>query len=275
MFKDLNRFRKPRRSSLGEPQAGLSAAPRASLGAAAAEKVVYQLLAGDTSDGGTGHWVNYDPHVSAHLEMALESDQDFAECRAPVSIDGTPQYMVQRITRECPFDYIGKESREQFLPEHVVRVDHSRYGEQARIMDNCFVQFQTGNPMRRRPVRRITLCETVFQCWTGDTNSGGEGSWKNYDPLESALLEMALKSDQDFAECRAPVSIDGSPYMVQRITRECPFDYIGKESREQFLPEHVVRVDHSLYDGQTDNCFVQFQKNNPMRRRQVRRIPRG
>ncbi|CAK0858102.1 unnamed protein product [Prorocentrum cordatum] len=62
-----------------------------------------------------------------------------------------------------------QESREQFLPEHVVTIDHSLYDAPTRggpsgpggIMDNCFVQFQQGNPKRRRPVRRVRRGESA------------------------------------------------------------------------------------------------------------------
>jgi len=158
VYKDPNRFRKKKR---------VEALPQASLGEFSMEhdavplgEAVFQWWWGDPNDGGKGHWKNYHPHVSKRLEMALTKDPDFAECRTAVPIDGV-RYMLQRIKRDCPFSYLGKESREQFLPEHVVTIDHSLYDAPTRIMDNCFVQFQQGNPKRRRPVRRVRRGESA------------------------------------------------------------------------------------------------------------------
>jgi hypothetical protein len=158
VYKDPNRFRN-KKVREGQPQASLGAAAMEN-DAVPLGEAVFQWWWGDPNDGGKGHWKNYHPHVSAQLEETLKNDQDFVTCRAPMSIDGV-RYMLQRITRECPFDYLGKESREQFLPEHVVTIDHGLYDGPTRIMDNCFVQFQKGNPKRRRPVRRIRRGEAA------------------------------------------------------------------------------------------------------------------
>jgi len=51
--------------------------------------------------------------------------------------------------------------REIFLPEHIVTVDNFLYDDLTKSLDNCFVQFQNGNPRRRRPVRRIRRGEAA------------------------------------------------------------------------------------------------------------------
>eukprot|EP00450_Noctiluca_scintillans_P039409 CAMPEP_0194479234 /NCGR_PEP_ID=MMETSP0253-20130528/2416_1 /TAXON_ID=2966 /ORGANISM="Noctiluca scintillans" /LENGTH=694 /DNA_ID=CAMNT_0039318421 /DNA_START=59 /DNA_END=2143 /DNA_ORIENTATION=+ len=119
--------------------------------------------------------------------------------------------------------------------------------------------------------------EAVFQWWWGNPETG-VGHWKNYHAHVSARLEAALSNSADFANCVAPVDIDGVRYSLQRISRERPFDYLGQPSREPFLPSNIVTVDNQVFDAQTRlcaNCFVQFQKGNPKRRRQVRRVRKG
>jgi hypothetical protein len=152
MYKDHNRFRKQKRKET-QPQASLSSISMEN-DAVPLGEAAFQWWWGDPHEGGKGYWKNYHPHVSKRLEMALTKNQGFADCRTPVEIDGV-RYMLQKISRECPFDYLGKESREPFLPEHVVTIDHSLYDGPTRILGNCFVQFQLGNPKRRRPVRRV------------------------------------------------------------------------------------------------------------------------
>lgn len=125
--------------------------------------------------------------------------------------------------------------------------------------------------------------EAVFQWWWGDPNEGGVGHWKNYHPHVSARLEQALLDNERFKGCSEAVPIDEVRYSLQRISRDKPFSFVEQSSlganfREPFLPSHIVTVDFGLYDQQTrltSNCFVQFQRGNPKRRRPVRRIRRG
>lgn len=107
---------------------------------------------------GWGHWKNYHPHVSARLEEELASNDAFANCAGVVPVDDV-RYNLQRISAGRPFDYLNENVegnfREVFMPEHIVTVNNDLFDEKTRLTNNCFVQFQKGNPKRRRPVRRI------------------------------------------------------------------------------------------------------------------------
>jgi len=158
MFGDVDRFRKKKHLL---PPALVEATAH---DAVPAGKAVFQWWWGDPNEGMKGHWKNYHPHVSARLEQALleqallENDR-FKNCLEAVPIDEV-RYSLQRISRERPFDYMDRSNlgagfREPFLPSHIITVDFGIYDQHTRMTSNCFVQFQQGNPKRRRPVRRI------------------------------------------------------------------------------------------------------------------------
>lgn len=120
--------------------------------------------------------------------------------------------------------------------------------------------------------------EAVFQWWWGEPQEGGFGHWKSYHPHVSARLEKALLENEQFRSGLEPVPIDEVRYCLQRITPDRPFDYVDQSSREPFLDADRITTEHGLFDAQTratKNCFVQFQRGNPKRRRPVRRIRRG
>lgn len=101
------------------------------------------------------------------------------------------------------------------------------------------------------------------------------GRWKSYHPKVCQSLEEAYQKNGDF-KSGVPVNVDGVRYMMQHITPDKPFDYFGKPSREPFLEGNQVTVDHTCFndiDRASNNCFVQFQKDNPQRRRPARRRP--
>lgn len=129
--------------------------------------------------------------------------------------------------------------------------------------------------------------EAVFQWWWGNPQSG-IGHWKNYHHHVSAKLESMLVENSRFRMGLEPVEIDQVRYCLQRISSDKPFDFLDQNRlnafREPFLPEFVLTVDSSFQNGQpvfdhqarlTSNCFVQFHKGNPRRRRPVRRVRRG
>lgn len=165
IFGDVDRFRKKR-----APRAAASVDGRESDSVPPGE-AVFQWWWGDPH-AGWGHWKNYHPHVSARLEKALVDNERFRSCKEAVPIDDV-RYMLQRISRDCPFDYLdaqnqGSAFREVFLPESVVTTEHTLYDQQTRMTSNCFVQFQRGNPRRRRPVRRIRRGEAAGLEIVGD-----------------------------------------------------------------------------------------------------------
>ncbi|CAK0790717.1 unnamed protein product [Prorocentrum cordatum] len=129
--------------------------------------------------------------------------------------------------------------------------------------------------------------EAVFQWWWGNPVSG-IGHWKNYHQHVSAKLEAMLAENSRFRTGEEPVEIDPVRYCLQRISTDKPFDFLEQNRlntfREPFLPEFVLAVDSLFQNGQpvfdhqarlTSNCFVQFHKGNPRRRRPVRRVRRG
>eukprot|EP00747_Dinoflagellata_sp_TGD_P029905 gnl/TRDRNA2_/TRDRNA2_134259_c0_seq1.p1 gnl/TRDRNA2_/TRDRNA2_134259_c0~~gnl/TRDRNA2_/TRDRNA2_134259_c0_seq1.p1 ORF type:complete len:666 (+),score=105.72 gnl/TRDRNA2_/TRDRNA2_134259_c0_seq1:108-2000(+) len=122
-------------------------------------EAVFQWWWGDPMSG-FGHWKSYHPHVSARLDEAFRSNQAFQDCREAIAIDDV-RYSLQRILKDRPFNYLDEPSREPFLPEHIVTINDPIYDEQARLTKNCFVQFQNGNPKRRRPVRRVRRGEAA------------------------------------------------------------------------------------------------------------------
>lgn len=126
------------------------------------DAAVFQWWWGDPEPGGVGHWKNYHPHISAKLEQAFATNQQFRNCETPIEIDPV-RYMLQRITKDHPFDYRAQSEnfREPFLAQHVTKVDYFLFDDQARILNHCFVQFQRGNPKRRRPVRRVRRGEAA------------------------------------------------------------------------------------------------------------------
>jgi len=156
IFQDVNRFRKKK------AQAAIPAQPEVH-DAIPPEEAVFQWWWGDPY-GGIGHWKNYHPHVCANLEKALATNTDFQDCKVEVPIDEV-RYCLRRISRDNPFDYVEQSNmqgfREPFLPSHVVTVEHGLFEDVERASGNCFVQFQRGNPKRRRPVRRVRRGETA------------------------------------------------------------------------------------------------------------------
>eukprot|EP00928_Gymnodinium_smaydae_P028291 TRINITY_DN21605_c0_g4_i1.p1 TRINITY_DN21605_c0_g4~~TRINITY_DN21605_c0_g4_i1.p1 ORF type:complete len:697 (-),score=69.87 TRINITY_DN21605_c0_g4_i1:93-2183(-) len=100
-----------------------------------------------------GRWKMYHPQVCRKLESCFQTNRRFSDAEESVDIDGV-RYMLQRITPDKPFNYVGQPSREPFLSENIVTVEHPVFSAIERTLGNCFVQFQKGNPQRRRPVRR-------------------------------------------------------------------------------------------------------------------------
>eukprot|EP00930_Biecheleria_cincta_P034106 TRINITY_DN23592_c0_g7_i1.p1 TRINITY_DN23592_c0_g7~~TRINITY_DN23592_c0_g7_i1.p1 ORF type:complete len:685 (+),score=106.68 TRINITY_DN23592_c0_g7_i1:24-2057(+) len=166
MFSGVDRFRKKRVSA--QPAAAAVENDSVPPGEA-----VFQWWWGDPNPGGVGHWKNYHPHVSARLEKLMAENNAFRQCQEAVPIDEV-RYNLQRISREKPFDYSEEQSRgavfrEPWMPHSRVTVDFELFDEEARLTSNCFVQFQRGNPKRRRPVRRVRLGEVAgLSIKTGD-----------------------------------------------------------------------------------------------------------
>lgn len=162
IYADVDRFRKKKAVEARSTEDGDIVPPG---------EAVFQWWFGDPR-GSWGHWKNYHPHVSAKLEQALAVNERFRTCQEPVPIDDV-RYCLQRISRDCTFDYLEKQLegnfREPFMPESVVTVNHVLFDEPTRMMNNCFVQFQQGNPKRRRPVRRIRRGEAAgLESQTGE-----------------------------------------------------------------------------------------------------------
>jgi len=165
MFGNMNRFRKIKVAESG----AASARDVATSGEAGehdnvpAGEAVFQWWWGDPYTG-WGHWKNYHHHVSDRLEREYSSNQQLRNCQDVIALDGA-RYMLQKISAEKPFDYLDdnltQNFREPFLPAHIVRVDHPLFDEQTRLLGNTFVQFQKGNPKRRRPVRRVRKGEAA------------------------------------------------------------------------------------------------------------------
>jgi len=160
LFSNVDRFRKKKKPPPGAQPVEVGESDSVPPGEA-----VFQWWWGDPNEGGIGHWKNYHPHVSEKLERALSESERFRSCLEPVPIDEV-RYSLQRISRDRPFDYtdqssLGASFREPFLPSNVITVDFGLYDQQTRMTSNCFVQFQQGNPKRRRPVRRIRRGEAA------------------------------------------------------------------------------------------------------------------
>ncbi|CAE7203129.1 pth, partial [Symbiodinium sp. KB8] len=162
LFRDVDRFRKRKTAAAGAArgaEAGLVASDSVPAGEA-----VFQWWWGDPNPGGVGHWKNYHPHVSARLEE-LARNENFRTCKEPVPIDEV-RYSLQRISFDAPFDFSGEQRRgvvfrEPFLPTSRVTVEDAHFDDETRLSNNCFVQFQKGNPRRRRPVRRVRRGEVA------------------------------------------------------------------------------------------------------------------
>ncbi|CAJ1359033.1 unnamed protein product [Effrenium voratum] len=166
LFANVDRFRKRK-------------APKPEVAASAVEsdsvppgEAVFQWWWGDPKPGGVGHWKNYHPHVSARLEEELARNEKFRTCQEAVPIDEV-RYSLQRISRDAPFDYSGGQGfREAFLPHSRITVGNPLFDDETRLSNNCFVQFQKGNPKRRRPVRRVRRGEVAgLDLKTGDACS--------------------------------------------------------------------------------------------------------
>lgn len=163
LFRDVDRFRKRKTAAAGAArgaEAGLVASDSVPAGEA-----VFQWWWGDPNPGGVGHWKNYHPHVSARLEEELARNENFRTCKEPVPIDEV-RYSLQRISFDAPFDFSGEQRRgvvfrEPFLPTSRVTVEDAHFDDETRLSNNCFVQFQKGNPRRRRPVRRVRRGEVA------------------------------------------------------------------------------------------------------------------
>jgi len=155
IFQDVDRFRKKKApATTSEPEVH---DPIPLAGA------VFQWWCGDPLGGG-GHWKNYHPHVCLRLEKELATNEGFKNCEVHVPIDGV-RYSLKRLSRERPFDFVKQSNmqsfRENFLPNHVLTLDCGLFDDVDRVTGNCFVQFQNGNPKRRRPVRSVRRGETA------------------------------------------------------------------------------------------------------------------
>eukprot|EP00928_Gymnodinium_smaydae_P025441 TRINITY_DN20259_c0_g1_i1.p1 TRINITY_DN20259_c0_g1~~TRINITY_DN20259_c0_g1_i1.p1 ORF type:complete len:743 (+),score=40.56 TRINITY_DN20259_c0_g1_i1:32-2260(+) len=100
-----------------------------------------------------GHWKMYHPRVCLKLEESFQNNKAFKAGESAIDVDGI-RYMLQHVTHSTPFSYVGKPSREPFTDDLCITVSHPCFTDMDRRTDNCFVQFQKGNPMRRRPARR-------------------------------------------------------------------------------------------------------------------------
>jgi len=122
----------------------------------------------------------------------------------------------------------------------------------------------------------------VYEWWQGPSPMQSvvpqppEGRWKRYHPEVCRRLERAFQNDSGFKSGTVPADVDGLRYMIQHIFPESPFDYRGKASREPFPEGYQITIEHPCFtdiDKASSNCFVQFQKGNPYRRRPARRRP--
>eukprot|EP00927_Polykrikos_kofoidii_P046488 TRINITY_DN40718_c0_g1_i1.p1 TRINITY_DN40718_c0_g1~~TRINITY_DN40718_c0_g1_i1.p1 ORF type:complete len:711 (-),score=118.83 TRINITY_DN40718_c0_g1_i1:160-2292(-) len=159
MFAGVDRFRKKRHGKAATEKAEPVHDP------VPPGDAVFQWWFGDPRPGGWGHWKSYLPHVSNKLEEAYTSNWSFREGQEAFPIDAV-RYSLKKVTRERPFDFMDQQHagtifREPFMPQNVLTVDCPLYDEATRALGNCFVQFQNGNPKRRRPVRRIRRGEAA------------------------------------------------------------------------------------------------------------------
>ena len=120
----------------------------------------------------------------------------------------------------------------------------------------------------------------TYQWWYGNVNNKDKGMWKSYHPKICKKIEEQFTNNPHFRQCDEPIDIDGVRYQLQRISSRKPFDYTKSDQRfrEPFEDWCIIDKNHILYDDQLralDNCFVQFQKGNPKKRRPVRRILKG
>lgn len=100
-----------------------------------------------------GRWKMYHPQVCRRLEKAFQGMPSFRAGKEATDVDGI-RYMLHHLKEDAPFDYMGKPSREPFIPQNIITLAHPCFSEMDRMNGNCFVQFQKGNPYRRRPARR-------------------------------------------------------------------------------------------------------------------------
>lgn len=110
-----------------------------------------------------GRWKSYHPQVCLRLEELFRTSPEFREGAGPADVDGV-RYMMQGVSAERPFDYVGKPSRETFSPENKITIEHPCFSDMDRASHNCFVQFQKGNPQRRRPARRRPDASEIARC---------------------------------------------------------------------------------------------------------------
>jgi len=121
----------------------------------------------------------------------------------------------------------------------------------------------------------------VYEWWFGDRPTEAEckgqqprGFWRRYHPTVCRRLERAWKSDVEFSECRAAADVDGVRYKIQRLMPGKPFIYLGDGHRIAFQDINSISTHYPCFedlDKVTDNCLVQFRKEDPNRRRPARR----
>lgn len=108
-----------------------------------------------------GHWQTYHPRVCQILERShSDAGKGFNNASQPADVDGI-RYMMQKVTKEAPFNKLGEPSRDPFTADHIITIDHPCFSSMDRATGNCFVQFQKGNPARRRPAHRREDAEEV------------------------------------------------------------------------------------------------------------------
>jgi hypothetical protein len=147
----------------------------------------------------------------------------------------------------------------------------------------------------------------VYEWWFGDRGEGlstssqaikPRGMWRSYHPTVCARIEAALQAPNSrFREALDAVDVDGARYMIKRLTSDAP--YHATQLNQQGLKDSgaaaeellslkspsatsttttqenlLVTIKHPSFediDVKTNNCFIQYHKNNPMRWRVARR----
>lgn len=147
----------------------------------------------------------------------------------------------------------------------------------------------------------------VYEWWFGDRGEGlsssnskqlPRGMWRSYHPRVCAKIEAALHNEHDsnFRDGKQAVDVDGARYMIRRLTPEIPYiatalpttpsvaasaaaqpsslSSSSNPQHESIDPALFVSVKHPSFedmDLKTNNCFIQYHKNNPLRWRVARR----
>ena len=110
-----------------------------------------------------GRWKRYHPHVSEMIEGQFQTCAAFINSEIAIKIDEV-RYMLQHISQTSSYTGLTCPCHQGlWRMEYLLSIEYPCFTPLDRKLNNCFVQFQTENPIRRRPVRRLVDASNIIE----------------------------------------------------------------------------------------------------------------